>query len=153
MDGVKETDIRWTHDIPSDWDLLKFRMGFSFSKGLNITKDDLVEEGIPVISYGQIHAKDNPGTGIVDSMLRYVPESHLLRNKSCLVQSGDFIIADTSEDYAGVGNTAFVDRNSTLFAGYHSIIAKPILGSMYPKYFAYLFLTDSWRDQIRANVM
>lgn len=32
MDGVKETDIRWTHDIPSDWDLLKFRMGFHFLK-------------------------------------------------------------------------------------------------------------------------
>lgn len=153
MDGMKETGIRGIGRIPSGWDMIKLRMGFSFSKGLSITKDDLVDDGIPVISYGQVHAKDNPGTGIVDSLLRYVPETFLARNKACLVQNGDFIFADTSEDYAGVGNAVFVDRDSTLFAGYHSIIARPTLSFMHPKYYAYLFQTNCWRDQIRANVM
>lgn len=150
---MKETSIRGIGRIPSEWDMVKLRMGFSFAKGLSITKDDLVDDGIPVISYGQVHAKDNPGTGIVNSLLRYVPESFLARNKTCLVQPGDFIFADTSEDYMGIGNAVFVDRNERLFAGYHSIIARPVFTSMYPKYYAYWFLTDCWRDQIRANVM
>lgn len=153
MEGIKQTVRDWYGDFPSKWDTIKFRLGFSFFKGLNITKEDLVDEGIPVISYGQVHAKDNPGTGIIDSLLRYVPDTYLAKNKSCLVHNGDFIFADTSEDYAGVGNVAFVDRETTLFAGYHSIVARPILSTMYPKYYAYLFLTDCWRDQIRANVM
>lgn len=153
MEGIKQTVRDWYGDFPSQWDTIKFRLGFSFSKGLNITKEDLVDEGIPVISYGQVHAKDNPGTGIIDSLLRYVPDTYLAKNKSCLVHDGDFIFADTSEDYAGVGNVAFVDRETTLFAGYHSIVARPILATMYPKYYAYLFLTDCWRDQVRANVM
>ena len=153
MEVTKDSGINWKEEIPSCWDTIKFRLGFSFSKGLSITKENLVDDGIPVISYGQVHAKDNPGTGIIESLLRYVPESYLAKNAGCLVNYGDFIFADTSEDYAGVGNAVFVDRKGTLFAGYHSIIARPVLKSMYPKYYAYLFLTNYWRDQIRANVM
>jgi len=140
--------------FPQNWDVLKMRQCFSFGKGLSITKDDLVEEGIPVISYGQVHAKENTGTGLSDELYRYVPESFLKTGKSCLVHKNDFIFADTSEDYAGVGNCAFIDNDkTTIFAGYHSIIARPTSNALYPKYLAYLFLTDLWRDQIRANVM
>lgn len=146
-------DIIEKASFPRDWDVLKMRQCFSFGKGLSITKEDLVEEGIPVISYGQVHSKDNTGTGLSEELYRYVPDSFLKTGKSCLVQKNDFIFADTSEDYAGVGNCAFIDNNETIFAGYHSIIARPVSDSLYPKYLAYLFLTDLWRDQIRANVM
>jgi type I restriction enzyme S subunit len=146
-------DIIENISFPQEWDVLKMRQCFSFGKGLSITKDDLVEEGIPVISYGQVHSKDNTGTGLSEVLYRYVPESFLRTGKSCLVQKNDFIFADTSEDYAGVGNCAFIDNNDTIFAGYHSIIARPTSNALYPKYLAYLFLTDLWRDQIRANVM
>lgn len=139
--------------FPHDWDIMKMRQCFSFGKGLSITKEDLVEEGIPVISYGQVHSKENTGTGLNEKLYRYVPESFLKTSKSCIVRKNDFIFADTSEDYAGVGNCAFIDNNDTIFAGYHSIIARPTSSDLYPKYLAYLFLTDIWRDQIRANVM
>lgn len=69
------------------------------------------------------------------------------------MQKNDIVFADTSEDYAGVGNCAFIDSDTPIFAGYHSIIAHPILKSCYPKYYAYLFQTDYWRNQIRAQVM
>jgi type I restriction enzyme S subunit len=146
-------DIIEKISFPQEWDVLKMRQCFSFGKGLSITKDDLVEEGIPVISYGQVHSKDNTGTGLSEELYRYVPESFLKTGKSCLVQKNDFIFADTSEDYAGVGNCAFIDNDDTIFAGYHSIIARPTSSTLYPKYLAYFFLTDLWRDQIRANVM
>lgn len=139
--------------IPNDWDEVKFRQVFWFGKGLSITKDDLVEEGIPVVSYGQIHAKANSGTGLTDDLYRYVPEKYLRTGKNCIVKRNDFVFADTSEDYAGIGNCVFIDRDDLIFAGYHSIIARPIRQDIYPKYFAYLFLSNCWRDQIRANVM
>ena len=139
--------------IPSEWDTARFRKIFSFGKGLNITKEDLVDEGIPVISYGQVHSKTNTGTAINDTLIRFVPEAYLRTGKQSLVRMGDLIFADTSEDLLGVGNCVFVDREGVLFAGYHSIITRPIAKGLYPKYFAYQFLTDFWRDQLRAKVM
>ena len=139
--------------LPVGWECARFRKLFSFGKGLSITKEDLVDEGVPVISYGQVHSKANTGTAIHESLIRFVPESYLKTDKQALTQEGNFIFADTSEDLSGVGNCAFVNTTETLFAGYHSIIARPKDTNMHPKYFAYQFLTDIWRDQIRAKVM
>lgn len=140
-------------NIPTEWGYSRFRKLFTFGKGLNITKENLIEDGVPVISYGQVHSKTNTGTSINDTMIRFVSESFLKTDKQALTQKGDFIFADTSEDLDGVGNCAFIDRTCAIFAGYHSIIAHPKTKDIFPKYFAYQFLTDMWRSQIRANVM
>ncbi len=140
-------------NIPTEWGYSRFRKLFTFGKGLNITKENLIEDGVPVISYGQVHSKTNTGTSINDTMIRFVSESFLKTDKQALTQKGDFIFADTSEDLNGVGNCAFIDRTCAIFAGYHSIIAHPKTKDIFPKYFAYQFLTDMWRSQIRANVM
>lgn len=144
-------DIRWDIDYCSTWDLKRVRELFSFRKGLSITKANLEETGIPVISYGQVHSKKNTMVGLNDDILKFVNPSYLESNPSCLVAKGDFIFADTSEDKTGCGNCAYVDRGGNIFAGYHSIIAHPI-GGTDNKYFAYLFKSPAWRYQIRKKV-
>ena len=134
-----------------DWKICRMKDVFSFSKGLSITKADLVETGIPVISYGQIHSKQNKSVEIDDSLIRYVPESYLATEKNALTEQYDFIFADTSEDFEGCGNNVYVDRNETLFAGYHTIILRN-RKHQDNKFLAYLFLSDSWRIQIRKSV-
>ena len=124
---------------------------FSFSKGLSITKENLEENGIPVISYGQIHSKQNKGVQINDSLIRFVNESYLETGEKSLTQQYDFIFADTSEDLEGCGNNVYVDRNETLFAGYHTIILRN-KKHQDNKFLAYLFLSDNWRTQIRQSV-
>lgn len=145
----KDSGIEWLGQIPGHWEIVPMKRMFSFGKGLPITKADLVESGQPVISYGQIHSKQNPGTHIEDHLLRYVPSSLTDGYESSAVSVGDFIFADTSEDLEGCGNAVYIDREG-IYAGYHAIIAK----SKRPdnKYFAYLFLTDLWRSQIRSMV-
>lgn len=138
---------------PSGWDVIKLRHIFRFGKGLSITKENLTEDGIPVISYGQIHSKANKGTGLNDSLIRFVPEEYLRHGKSALVHRDDIVFADTSEDYAGIGNCVLIDRDCTMFAGYHAIVAHPKKQNFFSKYLAYQFLTDIWRTQIRAQVM
>ena len=148
---MKNSGVEWIGEIPEKWSVVPLKSKFSFGKGLPITKDDLVEEGIPVISYGQIHAKWNTGVTTHENLLRYVNESYLESNSSALVKKGDLIMADTSEDRDGCGNCAYIDTDETVFAGYHTII----LNALNPennKYFAYLFLTDNWRSQIRKAV-
>lgn len=149
---MKPSGIAWIGDIPESWRIERFRNYFEFGKGLNITKENLIDEGIPVISYGQIHSKFNTGTGVNESLVRFVDENYLRSSKNSLVKFNDFIFADTSEDLEGVGNCVFVDSQEMMFAGYHSIIAKPVLKNVGSKYFAYLFLTDHWRSQLRSKV-
>lgn len=148
---VHNDDIRWDIDYPEHWQIQRIRESFSFRKGLSITKANLEETGIAVISYGQVHSKKNSGVGLNEELIRYVNESYLTTNQSCLVEKGDFIFADTSEDVTGCGNCAYIDWDDTIFAGYHSIIAHPD-GSTNNKYLAYLFKSPTWRYQIRKKV-
>lgn len=148
---IHNHDVRWDIDYPEHWQIRRIRESFSFRKGLSITKANLVETGIAVISYGQVHSKKNSGVGLNEELIRYVNESYLTTNQSCLVEKGDFIFADTSEDVTGCGNCAYIDWDDTIFAGYHSIIAHPD-GSINSKYLAYLFNSSTWRYQIRKKV-
>lgn len=148
---IHNNDIRWDIDYPEYWQIRRTRESFSFRKGLSITKANLEEAGVAVISYGQVHSKKNTGFALNEDIFRYVNKSYLETNKNCLVEKGDFIFADTSEDVIGCGNCVYIDRDETIFAGYHSIIAHPS-GSTNNKYLAYLFKSPTWRYQIRKKV-
>ena len=148
---MKNSGIPWIGEIPKEWNCVPFKSVFSLTKGLTITKADLVESGIPVISYGQIHSKLNVGTTIKDELIRFVPTKYLDSDNSSLLSEGDIVFADTSEDLEGCGNCVYIDRNEKIFAGYHTIIAKNLESYKNP-YFSYLFQTDCWRSQIRAVV-
>ncbi|MCR5318793.1 MAG: restriction endonuclease subunit S [Treponema sp.] len=149
---MKDSGIEWIGEIPEEWNIEPLTNRFSFGKGLPITKENLVEKGIPVISYGQIHGKYNPGTSLVEQLFRYVSEEYLNSNPQCLVHKNDLIVADTSEDLDGCGNAAYIDKEMKLFAGYHTVIlfAKNKESN---KYFSYLLKTDAWRSQIRAGLI
>lgn len=148
-DSYKPSGVEWIGQIPSHWKVRRLKHLFIGNTGVNITKSDLEDEGYPVISYGQIHSKDNPGTSIVDDLIRYIPKDKI-QNKA-KAEYGDFIFADTSEDLEGCGNCVWIDRDTPLYAGYHTILLKsvePIKSS----YLAYLFRSDEWRGQIRSRV-
>ena len=148
---VKESGVDWIDTIPQTWHTSPLKALFSFGKGLPITKENLTETGIPVISYGQIHAKWNTGVTTHEELYRFVSEEYLDSNHDSLVHKGDMIMADTSEDKEGCGNCAYIDTDDTIFAGYHTIILKS-LSKTNTKYLAYLFLTDHWRSQLRKQV-
>lgn len=148
---MKDSGVEWIGKIPKGWNVLPFKQFYSLGKGLTITKADLVDNGVPVISYGQIHSKANTGTSIKDELIRFVPQWYLEENQSSLVYEGDIIFADTSEDREGCGNCVYIDRDMTLFAGYHTIIAH-CQSVEHNNYFSYLFKTDCWRYQIRSVV-
>jgi type I restriction enzyme S subunit len=144
----KDSGVEGIWEIPAGWSTSRIKFLFSFGRGLNITKADLTETGVPVISYGQIHSKQNTGTSISEHLLRYVPEKIANEHVESKVKVGDFIFADTSEDKDGCGNCAYVDREG-VFAGYHSLVLDGKGNNN--KYFAYLFKSEDWRAQIRSK--
>lgn len=148
---MKNSGVEWIGEIPSEWEVARLKSLFGFGKGLPITKEKLIEIGAPVISYGQIHSKINTGIDIKPDLIRYVSENYLISHQDSLVNYGDFIFADTSEDLEGCGNNVYVGNENLLFAGYHTIILfaqKKTDNS----FLAYLFKTDYWRSQIRSKV-
>ena len=150
---MRDSGVEWIRTIPKDWSIGRLKAFFSFGKGLPITKDNLVEYGIPVISYGQIHAKYNTGVRVQNELIRYVDNVWLETNSESLVDVGDFIFADTSEDLDGCGNCVYIDAKDNtpiLFAGYHTIVFNA-KSSKYNKFLAYLFKTDVWRSQLRSR--
>ena len=147
----KDSGVQWLGEIPSHWKTVPFKSIFCLTKGLSITKANLVDEGVNVISYGQIHSKQNKSIRIVPELYRKVSKEYLGVSPQSLCNKEDFLIADTSEDIIGSGNFVRVDEEQLLFAGYHTIIArnkKPENG----EFLAYLMLSDRWRMQIWIQV-
>lgn len=148
---MKESGVEWIGRIPKHWEVEPFGRHFTFGKGLPITKANLQEEGIAVISYGQIHAKNNLGTTLTEYLVRYVSPTYIETHPQCLLKGNDFIFADTSEDIEGSGNFAFNDFDNKIFAGYHTVVARPN-ALLFPKYYAYLFKSKAWKSQIQSLV-
>lgn len=148
---MKNSGVRCIGEIPCNWSLTRFKYCFDTGSGLNITKADLVEDGLAVISYGQIHAKYNTHTHLSDDLLRYIPKELTIGKERSKLQRNDFVFADTSEDLDGCGNAAFIDTDRLIYAGYHTITARPIItGDM--RFLAYLFVTQPWRTQLQQKV-
>ena len=148
---MKDSGIEWIGKIPEGWENKKFSYLFSFGRGLNITKSDLIDEGIPCVNYGEIHS--NCGFEVIseNNQLRCVNNSYLESSPQSLLLRGDFVFADTSEDVDGTGNFTCLNSDTSIFAGYHSIIARQKKGHNY-RYLSYLFDSVNFRSQVRCRV-
>ncbi|MGQ8975282.1 restriction endonuclease subunit S [Acinetobacter schindleri] len=148
---MKDSGVEWLGNVPEHWTVLKNRHIFNFSKGLSITKENLQESGIPCVSYGEVHSKFGFEFNPEINDLKFVSEEYLKTSKNCLLNSGDFIFADTSEDFEGSGNFSYLNSNSQVFAGYHTVIAR-LKSKQKPRFFAYIFDSNAHRKQIQTQV-
>lgn len=147
---MKPSGVDWIGDVPEGWGIDKFCYRFDFAKGLNITKQDLTETGVPVVSYGQIHSKRNDGVHLTDELLRHIPAELTKGEYAARLKRNDFVFADTSEDVEGIGNCVTVNRDEAIYAGYHTLIARPI-EKVDCGYFGYMFKSECWRQQLRRK--
>jgi len=148
---LKDSGIDWIGKIPEHWEVKRFRYIFNLGKGLTITKENLIDEGIPCINYGEIHSKFGFEVNPDIHELKCIDEEYLNTSPSSLLKNGDFIFADTSEDIEGSGNFTYLNSNKKTFAGYHTIIAKPKI-KLFARFLAYVFDSLSFRNQIRSSV-
>lgn len=150
--SYKDSEVHCLGQIPEHWNILQTRHLFNFSKGLTITKDDLSDEGIPCINYGEVHSKYGFEFNPINNLLKCVSPEFLETNKNCLLNKGDFVFADTSEDLEGSGNFTYLNQDALVFAGYHSIIARLKSQMNNARYFAYLFDSQAYRNQVRSEM-
>jgi len=148
---MKESGVEWIGEIPEGWEVKKFRFLFNFSKGLNITKENLQEEGIPCVNYGEIHSKYGFELDPEIHPLKCVSKEYLKTSDKSFLKKGDFIFADTSEDIEASGSFTYLKSEVPTFAGYHTIITR-LKKPMVNRYIAYFFDSDAFRDQVRQKV-
>lgn len=150
-DSYKESDIEWLEELPNHWELNRLKNIFSFGTGLSITKKNLFDLGVPCVNYGEIHSKYGFQVNPQVHILKCVEEDYLKTSKKSLLKRGDFIFADTSEDIEGSGNFTYLNSDIKVFAGYHTIAAKP-KRKINSRFIAYLLDSISYRSQFRSNV-
>ncbi len=148
---MKDSGIDWIGEIPEGWSLKKFKYLFTFNRGLNITKADLIEVGIPCVNYGEIHSKFGFEINPEFNILKFVDKNYIESFPTALLRRGDFIFADTSEDIEGSGNFTCLNSDIPTFAGYHTIVTRQKENHSY-RYLSYLFESIKYRNQIRCSV-
>ena len=148
---MKDSGIEWIGEIPEEWEVKSFKHLFMFGRGLNITKSDLLDEGIPCVSYGEIHSKYGFEVNPEINKLKCVDTEYLQSSPLSLLKHGDFIFADTSEDLKGSGNFTCLNSDTPIFAGYHSVIVRQKENHCY-RYLSYLFDSIGFRAQIQSKV-
>ncbi|EHR0227799.1 restriction endonuclease subunit S [Vibrio parahaemolyticus] len=147
----KESGVKFAPKIPSHWTVSKVNYISTFGRGLSITKANLEDEGIPCVSYGEVHSKYGFEVDPNKHSLKCVNPAYLETSAFALLSKGDFVFADTSEDIEGSGNFTQLVSDETLFAGYHTVVVRPDISNYY-RFIAYLFDSSEFRTQIRDAV-
>lgn len=147
----KYSAVDWIDKLPAHWGESKLRYMFSFGKGLTITKANLQDKGIPCVNYGEVHSKFGFEVNPEIHVLKCVSENYLKTDLNALLNKGDIVFADTSEDIEGSGNFTQLVSDEDVFAGYHTIIARPNERQC-SRFYAYLLESLELRTQIRHAV-
>jgi type I restriction enzyme S subunit len=147
----KDSGVEWIDKLPVHWEESKLRYMFSFSKGLTITKANLQDKGVACVNYGEVHSKYGFEVNPEVHALKCVSENYLKTDLNALLNKGDIVFADTSEDIEGSGNFTQLVSDEDVFAGYHTIIARPN-DRQCSRFYAYLLESLELRTQIRHAV-
>ncbi|SFT96617.1 type I restriction enzyme, S subunit [Algoriphagus locisalis] len=120
--GYKHTELGW---IPEDWDLRSYCDLFSFLSTATYSRADLQDDQeIRYIHYGDIHTKYDFHLDILNSNLPSISNNKL--KAYSLLQEGDLVMADASEDYDGVGKSIEINNvgNRKVISGLHTFLLR-----------------------------
>ncbi|MDU5054445.1 MAG: restriction endonuclease subunit S [Sutterella wadsworthensis] len=150
---MKDSGIDGVGPIAATWFVIPFGKIVQFGRGLPITKANLTESGVPCLSYGGIHAKGNRFITAGVNSLPFVSEDYIDEYPESLIDKGDLVFADTSEDLSGSGNFSCIRSEGKIFAGYHTIICR--LSERFKInhiFIGYLLDSSVFRRQIQRRV-
>jgi len=111
--------------IPKEWDVKSFEEIFKFLPTGSNSRSDLSEYGeIKNIHYGDIHTK---WKSFLDCSKDIIPSIDKDKVKNLpLLEEGDLVMADASEDYDGLGTSVEVKniKNEKVVSGLHTLLLR-----------------------------
>lgn len=146
-EGYKKTDFGI---FPEDWEQKTFGEIFDFFGSLSKSRDELGDKGIPYLHYGDMHRSDFK----IASYSKYLHlpkyDMQLKGTEAYLLNDGDVVFLDASEDVTGTTRSVVVDNpeNKPFLAGLHTFVGKE-KDDVFDKYYKqYLTLPEYVRKQI-----
>ncbi|HEH9442002.1 TPA: restriction endonuclease subunit S [Aeromonas sobria] len=112
-------------------------------RGNGLPKSDFTASGVPAIHYGQIYTFYGLSTETTKSFV-----SHETAKKLKIVNDGDVVITNTSENFTDVGKALVYLGKKPAVTGGHATIFKPSNGIL-GKYFAYFTQTATFANEKR----
>lgn len=103
----------------------------SFSKGRGIKKDDVVDDGLPCIRYGEIYTHHND---YLRDFYSYIPKD--IASDSQIIKFGDILFAGSGETSEDIGKCVAYLKHEIAYAGGDIVIFTP--NGQNPKYLGYL---------------
>ena len=115
----------------TEWKKIKLGLLGEFSKGSGITKNDLVQEGLPCVRYAELYTKFD---FIIPSCVSFISEETAKTAKP--IQKGDILFAGSGETKEEIGKCAVYLNDLNAYAGGDNIIfrttqAEPLYLSFY----------------------
>ena len=133
---MQETEIGL---IPVDWDLVSFGDAFDFLSTATYSRADLNGNGdILYVHYGDIHTKWNNFLDLEKNDLPSIDKEK--QKKYSVINEGDLIMADASEDYEGIGKSVEVKHlgGKKAISGLHTFLLRERKGSIVSGFRGYI---------------
>jgi type I restriction enzyme S subunit len=113
------------------WETKRLEEIGSFAKGKGITKDDLVDEGLPCIRYGEIYTRHND---FIRDFYSFIPPN--VATESQRLQKGDLLFAGSGETAEEIGKCVAFLGEEQVYAGGDIVILSP--NGQHAMYLGYL---------------
>jgi len=124
---------------------------FEISGGLSASREQLSDVGFPYLHYGDIHGTMQ---AYIDVCVNKIPCLDVPLNKvskGALLQNGDVVFVDASEDDEGISRHVVVRNtdNEPFISGLHTIVAKAKNNEIDNQYREYCFQTKAVKSQFK----
>lgn len=113
-DNYKLTTLGW---IPKDWEILKLSQLGTFAKGKGILREQLVEQGLPCVRYGEIYTTYNYYAKKFNSFI-----DAKTAKESKEIKCGDILFAGSGETLEDIGKAIAYVGEEKAYAGGDIII-------------------------------
>lgn len=144
---LKYVNSKFLKKIPNSWNFLKLSNIGIFSKGKNITKNDLQINGKQVILYSHIYTYYDRYVEKADFFI-----SEQKNNESVKIKKGDFLFTSSGETVEEIGKTIVYNGNLEIAVGGDLVIFKFKDTNKYdPEFFSFLFNSKFVQDQKSSN--
>jgi len=136
----------------SGWDSKSFGELFDFSGGLSASRLQLSDVGFPYLHYGDIHSANRPFIDVCSD--NNIPRLNVSLNevsKEALLQDGDVVFVDASEDDKGASSYVVVRNiaDQPFISGLHTIVAKAKTNELDKGFREYCFQSEDIKRQFR----
>jgi type I restriction enzyme S subunit len=130
IEGYKKTELGW---IPEDWEVKRLGELGSFLKGKGIKKDEISNQGLPCIRYGEIYTQHHEYIKNISSFI-----SKEIAESSQKIDIGTILFAASGETKEEIGKCVANTQFEDIYAGGDIIIFSPCLLTNDPMFLGFL---------------